>query len=174
MSKSPHALAKTYSAVTAEQGRFLYLLARASRAKRIFEFGCSFGISTVYLAAAARENGGVVVTTEVAPKKIIGARENLCLAELSEVVTILEGDALETLRHDTGSVDLLFLDGMKHLYLPVLELLRPRLTPGAIVVADNADMPSGRPYVDMVRSKQSGFVSVSLFGGRVELSSLCR
>jgi predicted O-methyltransferase YrrM len=153
-----------------EEGRFLYLIARANNAKRIVEFGCSFGISTVYLAAAARENRGSVLTTEFEPMKVAGARENLSSAGLADVVTVLEGNALETLQNIEGPIDLLFLDGMKHLYLSVLELLRQRLRLGAVILADNVDMPSARPYANVVRSPRSGFVSSTLFGGRMELS----
>jgi predicted O-methyltransferase YrrM len=170
MSRSPKALAKTYSSVTVEEGRLLYLIARANNAKRIVEFGCSFGVSTVYLAAAARENGGSVLTTDLEPIKVAGARENLSSAGLADVVKVLEGDALETLQNIEGPIDLLFLDGMKHLYLSVFELLWQRLRLGAVILADNVDMPSARPYANVVRSPRSGFVSSTLFGGRMELS----
>jgi predicted O-methyltransferase YrrM len=170
MRKSPSALRRAYAAVTREQGRFLYLLARATGARRIVEFGASFGISTLYLAAAARDNGGVVITTEIEPEKARGARENLRLAGLDEVGTVLEGDALETLRGVEGPIDLLFLDGMKDLYLPVLSLVRSRLRRGAVVVADNVDMPSAHPYAAHVRAPESELTSCTVFGGRTEIS----
>lgn len=168
--KSTHTSRKTFSSVTAPEGRFLYLLARAMHAKRIVEFGCSFGISTIYLAAAAHENGGSVITTEIEPTKVSRALENLRYAGLDSLTTILEGDALQTLLNVDGSIDLLFLDGMKHLYLPVIELLRKRLSSGAVVIADNVNMPSANPYVDFVNQAGGGFTSSTLFGGRMLMS----
>jgi predicted O-methyltransferase YrrM len=70
MSKNPAALSGLYSSVTRDEGRFLYLLARVGKARRIAEFGSSFGVSTLYLASAARDCGGGVVTTEIEPHKI--------------------------------------------------------------------------------------------------------
>lgn len=174
MKHTARALRDTYSSVTSAEGRFLYLLARGCGAKNIVEFGCSYGISTTYLAAAALENRGNVVTTEIEPTKIVGARENLRSAGLAKVVTFLEGDALQTLKGKEGPIDLLFLDGMKPLYLPVLHLVHRRLRAGSLILADNVDMPSARPYAEFVRSSREGFVSSSLFGGRLELSLLVR
>ncbi len=170
MGKSPSALRRTYSAVTREQGHFLYLLARAVGARRTVEFGSSFGISTLYLAAAARDDHGVVVSTEIEREKVRGARENLRKAGLGDVATVLQGDALETLRAVQDPIDMLFLDGMKHLYLPVLSLLRSRLRRGAVIVADNVDMPSARPYVTCVRAQDGEFTSSTLFSRRTEVS----
>lgn len=174
MGRGNAALSRTYASVTREEGRFLYVLAHASKARQIVEFGCSFGISTLYLASAARDCGGSVVTTEIEPAKVVKVRESLSATGLADVVTLLEGDALQTLRAFQGSIDLLFLDGMKHLYLPVLELLRNQLKGGSIIVADNVDMPSARPYVEHVRAPASGFASSTLFGGRMEVSCLGR
>jgi predicted O-methyltransferase YrrM len=174
MPKDPAALAQTYSSVTREEGRFLYLLACASKACRVVEFGSSFGISTLYLAAAARDRGGHVVSSEIAPHKVARTRESLRAAGVDDVVTVLEGDALQTLRGVEGPIDLLFLDGMKHLYLPVLDLLRDRLRAGAIVVGDNVNFPSARAYTERVRAPENGFTSSTLFGGRMEESCLVR
>jgi predicted O-methyltransferase YrrM len=170
MGRGNTALSRTYASITREEGPFLYVLALASKARQIVEFGCSFGISTLYLASAARDYGGSVVTTEIDPAKVAGVRENLSAAGLADVVTVLEGDALQTLSSFECSIDLLFLDGMKHLYLPVLELLRNQLRRGSIIVADNVDMPSAHPYVEHVRALGSGFASSTLFGGRMEVS----
>jgi predicted O-methyltransferase YrrM len=74
------------------------------------------------------------------------------------------GDALETLRDVPEPVDLVFLDGWKDLYLPVLELLKPKLRPGAVVLADNIHTfkKALRPYVEYVQSGSNGFVSTTL------------
>jgi predicted O-methyltransferase YrrM len=80
---------------------------------------------------------------------------------LADVVTVLEGDALETLKSLEGSVDFLLLDGWKELYLPVITMLEPRLNPGTLVVADNTNMPDLKPYLDYVRDPANGYVSVN-------------
>ncbi len=127
------------------------------------EFGTSFGISTIHLAAAVTDNGtGHVVTTELSSRKTAAARQNLEEAGLAGVVTILEGDALETLAHLTEPVGFALLDGWKELYLPVLRLLQQRLIPGALVVADDSSFESAADYLAYVRDPANGFVSVEL------------
>src|SRR6202035_2923042 len=104
-----------------------------SRPDTVVEFGTSFGISTIYLAAAVADNGsGRVVTTELAAAKIAAARANLEEAGVGGPVTILAGDARQTLADVPGPVGLVLLDGWKDLCLPVLRLLEPRLAPGAV------------------------------------------
>ena len=155
------ALQDVYMPVSPDGGRLLYALVRASRPETVVEFGTSFGISTIYLAAAVTDNGtGRVVTTELSGRKATAARDNLEQAGLAGVVTILEGDALETLATVTGPVGLVLLDGWKDLYLPVLRLLQPRLTPGALVVADDSSFESVAGYLAYVRDPGHGFVSV--------------
>jgi hypothetical protein len=95
------------------------------------EFGTSFGISTIHLAAAVTDNGtGHVVTTELSTAKVKAARANLQQAGVGGVVTILAGDARQTLADVPGPIGLVLLDGWKDLCLPVLRLLEPRLAPG--------------------------------------------
>lgn len=153
-----------YLAVTPEMGRFLYLAALSVGARRIVEFGTSFGISTVYLAAAASETGGAVTGTEMEPGKAERALVSLSQAGLAEVAEVRTGDALETLPDVAGGVDLLFLDGWKELYLPVLELMEPKLAPGALVLADNIHTfpEETRPYVDRVNRPDGPYRSVTL------------
>jgi predicted O-methyltransferase YrrM len=117
-----------YLCISPKQGTFLYMVARSIRARHIVEFGTSFGISTIYLAAAVRDNGGgLVIGSEFEPQKVISARANIEAAGLSEHVEIREGDAQETLKDPGGVVDLAFLDGAKELYLPMIEMLKPHL-----------------------------------------------
>lgn len=156
-----------YLAVSRAEGRLLYLLARASRATSLVEFGASFGVSTLYLAAAARDNGGRLVTTEVHPEKCAATRAMLADAGLGDVATVLEGDARETLETVDADIGFVFLDGWKSHYLPVLEMLVPKLAPGALVAADNIDHEAAQPYAEHVRSNAS-FVSHTL--GKMELS----
>jgi predicted O-methyltransferase YrrM len=99
-------------AVSEETGALLYMLARSSNARMVVEFGTSFGISTLHLAAALRDNGGGLITSEFEPSKVARARKNLTAGGLIDLVEIREGDALQTLSVDLpGTIDLLLLDG---------------------------------------------------------------
>ena len=154
-----------YMPVSREEGRFLYQMARLIGARTVVEFGTSFGISTIYLAAAVRDNGdGQVIGTEIEPHKHESATTNLAEAGLSDVADIRFGDALETLRETPESIDLIFLDGWKDLYMPVLELLKPRLRDNAVVLADNiyTFKKALRPFVDYMQSGKNGFISATL------------
>jgi predicted O-methyltransferase YrrM len=155
--------------VSRETGRLLYMLAYSSGARNIVEFGTSFGISTLHLAAALRDNGGGrLITTEFEPSKVARARANLTEAGLIDLVEIREGDALETLSTDLPeTIDLLLLDGAKALYPEILSLVESRLRPGALIVADNADYSPD--YLARVRPPAQGYLSVP-FAEDVELS----
>lgn len=151
-----------YMPVSPDGGRLLYALARAARPEVAVEFGTSYGISTIHLAAAVADAGaGRVVSTELSPKKAAAARRHLAEAGLGQVVTVLEGDALATLAGVAGPVGVVLLDGWKDLYLPVLHLLEPRLAPGAVVIADDSSFASVAPYLAYVRDPANGYVSVS-------------
>ncbi|PJE19043.1 MAG: methyltransferase [Mycobacterium sp.] len=154
------AMSEFYIPVTPEAGQLLYALVRATRPETIVEFGMSFGISAIHLAAAVRDNGsGRVVTTELSEHKIATARQTFAEVGLDEEITIWAGDALSTLAELDGPVNFALLDGWKDLYLPVIKLLEPSLSPGALVVADNTESPDLRPYLDYVRDGPNGYVS---------------
>jgi predicted O-methyltransferase YrrM len=156
-------------AVSRETGLLLYMLARSWDARAIVEFGTSFGISTLYLAAALRDNGGgVLITSEFEPSKVERARGNLTAGGLIDLVEIRQGDALETLSVDLPeTIDLLLLDGAKALYPEILSLVESRLRPGSLIVADNADYSPD--YLARVRSPAEGYLSTP-FAEDVELS----
>lgn len=167
-------LKEAYIPIDREQGRALYQFARARRARYIVEFGASFGISTIYLAAAVRDNGGgTVITTEMEPGKIARARANWSHAGVSPEIELREGDALETLRGIEGPIDVLFLDGWKEACLPVLQLLESALPSGACVFCDDVKgfRKTLKPYVDYVRADPERYVSVELpLGDGLEFS----
>jgi predicted O-methyltransferase YrrM len=147
-------------AVSRETAKLLYVLARSMKARSVVEFGTSFGISTLHLAAAVKDNGGGrVIGSEFEPSKVVRARANMAAAGLADLVEIREGDALETLSRELpDAIDLVLLDGAKTLYARVLSLLAPRLRSGALIVADNADMCP--EYLEVVRAPGSGYLSV--------------
>ncbi|MBV9415013.1 MAG: class I SAM-dependent methyltransferase [Solirubrobacterales bacterium] len=149
--------------ITPEVGELLYVLAVARQARKIVEFGASLGFSTIHLAAAVHDLGaGGVISSEMDPEKAHAARRNLAEAGLDGVVDLRAGDALQTLR-DVYAVDLLFLDGWNNLYLAVLDLLEPALSPGALVIADlSADDPEQVAYCERMHNPDSGYLSVDV------------
>lgn len=147
-----------------QAGRLLYALVRASRPATVVEFGTSFGVSAIHLAAAVADNGaGHVISTELNAAKAAAARANLAEAGLAGWATVVEGDALQTLAEVDAPVGFVLLDGWKYLYLPVLRLLEPRLTPGALVVADDSVSQAREMgnYLGYVREPGNGYLSVS-------------
>ncbi|MFH8469362.1 O-methyltransferase [Streptomyces sp. NPDC017991] len=163
-----------YMPVSVDGGGLLYSLVRATKPTTVVEFGTSYGISTLHLAAAVRDNGaGRVVTTEMSRTKAASARGTFAATGLDDVITVLEGDALRTLAALRQPVDFLFLDGWKDLCLPVLRLLEPHIAPGTLVVADDVDLPDLGPYLDHVRDTVNGYHSVTFpVGDGLEIS--CR
>jgi predicted O-methyltransferase YrrM len=171
-------LDRAFIPVSPDAGRLLYALVRGAAPGTAIEFGTSFGISTIYMAAAVRDRGaGTVVTTELHPGKAEKARRSIEEAGLLDVVDLRIGDALDTLKDTERAVSLVFLDGWKDLYLPVLQLLERALLPGALVVADDLDLFPDvlKPYLDYVRNPAHGYVSVSIpIGDAMELSARAR
>lgn len=154
-----------YLPLSPEQGMFCYLLARSIGARRIVEFGTSFGVSTIYFAAAVRDNGGgLVIGTELVPEKVAQARQNLADAGLADFAEIREGDALETLKDVAGPIDMALLDGWKDGYLPVIQSIGPKVRPGGIVIGDNifTFRRALRPYVEYMQDPSHGFRSTTL------------
>jgi predicted O-methyltransferase YrrM len=164
-----------YMPVSPDVGRLLYVLARSRSPNLVVEFGTSYGISGIHLAAALRDaERGRLVTTELDPIKAERARENFRTAGLADLIEIRVGDAFDTLREGLGGgIDLLLLDGWKPLYLPMLKFLEPQLAPGALIVADDlAIAPEAlAAYVGYVRDGSNRYVSVEVpLGDRIEIS----
>lgn len=142
-----------YLPLEREQGGLLYVAARAIGARRVAEFGTSFGVSTLYLAAAVRDNGGgTVIGSEILPEKAEVARANFAEAGVSEIIDLRVGDARETLKNCGGPLDLVLLDGWKDIELDVLRTIQPQLRRGALVFTDNiftfeADNRAQRKYM---------------------------
>jgi predicted O-methyltransferase YrrM len=164
-----------YMPISPDVGRLPYVLARTRSAKLVVEFGTSFGISGIHLAAAVRDaGGGRLIATELDPIKAERAAHNFRAAGLSEVIDLRVGDAFETLKSGLGGgIDLLLLDGWKEAYLPMLRFLEPQLSQNALVVADDLDIAPEAlaPYLAYVRKPGNGYVSVEMpLGDRIELS----
>jgi predicted O-methyltransferase YrrM len=166
-------------ALDPDKGRLAYTLCRALNARLVVEVGTSFGVSTLYLAAALRDNAALavgecrVIGTEIEPSKVTAARDNLAEAGLENFAEVREGDALETLAGVEGPIDFVLIDTWIPLALPALKLLAPRLRTGAIVKCDNVHQFADeyRSYTDFVRNPENGFRSMMWPGkGGLELS----
>ena len=153
-----------YIPIHPDQGALIYLQALANRSRHIVEFGTSYGISTLYLALAAKRNGGRVTTCELLPHKIAAARQNLKDAQLDDVVDIIEGDALQTLQDFGKPVDLLLLDGWPDGVWPIFRLLEPHLTERAVIIVDDVQgfAPSMQDYLSYIRKPANGYSSRTL------------
>lgn len=163
-----------YLALGKAAAAFCYSQARAIGARSVVEFGTSFGVSTIWLAAAVRDNGGgTVIGSELVASKAARARQNLRSANLDQYVDVRVGDARDTLADIEGPIDLLLNDGAPDAAFDVLRRLAPRLRPGAVVITDNVGVMRGAyaPYLAWLRDPANGFVSVRLpFRNGTEMS----
>jgi predicted O-methyltransferase YrrM len=162
-------------ALDREKGKFCYQLCRSLRAARVVEAGTSFGVSTLYLAAAVRDNrveNGVVIGTEFEPKKAEVARANFVEAGLGEFIELREGDLRQTLQDVGDPVDFMLVD-IWDVALPALERVSASLRPGAIVVCDNTavDASEYRGYFEFVNDPKNRFRTMTVpFAGGFELT----
>jgi len=172
-------------ALDREKAEFCYQICRALRATRVVEAGTSFGVSTMFLAAAVRdniregaktENTPVVIGTEYEPEKAKAAQANFDEAGLSEYIDLREGDLRETLRHVDGPVDFMLLDIWTTLARPALELIAPKLRAGAVVIADNTSQfrDAYADYFSFINEPSNRFRTVTLpFAGGLEFTVRC-
>lgn len=161
--RQQRAMDDKFLALERAQAAYSYAQARAVRARTVVEFGTSFGLSTLWLAAAVRDNGGgTVIGTELVEHKAEQAQAHIREAGLEEYVDIRQGDALDTLRDLPGPVDFLLNDGFPDAALDVLQLLTPALRPGAVVITDNVGVMRGdyATYTAWIRNPHNGFVSL--------------
>src|SRR5262249_46052902 len=141
----------------------------------ILEVGTSYGYSAVWLGEAAAANGGKVVTLELEQSKVDYALAQLEKAGLAKLVEFKVGDALATLAKLPGPLDFVLVDLWNELNVRVIDLVYPKLAPGAFIIADNMLQPeigreAAQAYRTHIRSKQ-GITSVLLpVGSGIELS----
>nr|WP_237438270.1 class I SAM-dependent methyltransferase [Alteraurantiacibacter buctensis] len=162
-----------------EVARVLQSLIIARGAKHLVEVGTSYGFSTLFLAAAACEVGGHLVTFELDAEKQAHAREQITKAGLGEYVTWQCGDAVELLAEVEEGIDFVLIDLWKDLYVPCLEILHPKLAQGAIVAADNILRPESaradaEAYRAAVRAKPDLQTILLPIGSGIELSCVWR
>jgi len=173
-----HFLSDKMVALERPKAEFCYRLCRALRARRIVEAGTSFGVSTLYLAAAARENiqedggSGVVIGTEHEPAKAAAARRHFEEAGFADLIELREGDLPGTLRDLQGPIDFMLIDIWTAVALPALKQVAPHLRPGGVVICDNTTTyrDAYHDYFEYV-TPANGFTTMTLpFDGGLEMS----
>lgn len=158
-----------------EVGYFLNMLVKSAQSKCILEIGTSYGYSTIWLAEAARQTGGKVITLEIDPDKVDYARQQLDRAGLLSVVECRVGDATQSIKEAEETFDFVLVDVWKELYVPSFERFKSKLKAGAYVIADNMIHPpmhhkEAKAYRAAVE-KTGDFDSVLLpLGSGIELS----
>lgn len=162
-------------AIGPETGRLLHSIVSSLSKPRILEIGTSFGYSTLWLADAARQANGQVITLEKHGYKSAYAHDMATRAGLAKYIDFQVGDALELIPALAPGFDFVFIDLWKHLYLPALDSVRPKLRANAIIAADNMIRPASnevRAYGRQIRATD-GFRSLLLpVGTGLEISVL--
>jgi len=135
-------------------GQFLNLLVHVAAASRVLEIGTYRGYSALWLATGLEETGGRLVTVDIDPERVKEARANLARAQLSDRVTVVEGDGHRVARTVEGPFDLVFLDADKGAEMDYFASLFPKLRPGGFLVLHNAisQRETMAPYLDAVQS----------------------
>jgi predicted O-methyltransferase YrrM len=168
-------LADKLVALDRDKALFCYLLCRSLNAKKVVEAGTSYGVSTLYLAAAVRDNqveNGVVIGTEIEPTKVEIARANFREAGLSDFIELREGDLRHTLQDLGGLVDFMLVD-IWEVAAAAIALVSPYLRPGAIVACDNTtvDAAEYHDYFEFINNPANRFRSMTVpFDGGFELT----
>jgi predicted O-methyltransferase YrrM len=173
-------------ALDRSKAEFCYHLCRALRASRIIEAGTSFGVSTLFLASAVRDNlrlapqpssdgdgAAIVIATENEPHKAIQARRHFAEAGLSDLIDLREGDLRDTLVNPTGPIDFMLIDIWTPMARPALALVHPHLREGAVVICDNTSQFRGAydEYFEFVHDPRNGLRTMTLpFEGGLELT----
>lgn len=139
-----------YLSISKEQGENLTQLIVEKNIKNIIEFGTSFGISTLFMAQGVIKTNGRIITTELIESKAEQAIKNFQKAGILEYIEVKIGNAMETLKNHKESIDLLFLDGWKDLYLSLFNLLEPNFHGNTIIYADNADMSDVKSFLKII------------------------
>jgi len=142
---------RRYQIVSPADGRLLRLLTEAIGAKRVVEIGTSIGYSGIWFCLALRKTGGHLYTHEINPERIQLAKANFEKAGVSHLVTIIEGDAHETVLQHKEPIDILFLDADKEGYIDYLQKLLPLVRPGGLIIAHNMRPSMADPrYVEAI------------------------
>ncbi len=139
---------------TPEDAMMLRILVESSGAKRGVEVGTASGFGAINMGIAFERTGGHLWTHDINPKAVQETQENLKKVGLENVVTCVEGDALQTLGKVEGPIDFVFIDALKRDYFKYFKILEPKLKVGAIVVADNVIVSARdmKDYLDYMQT----------------------
>jgi predicted O-methyltransferase YrrM len=130
-------LDRDHLSVSEEDGRFLRVTAVSSGARRALEIGGAYGYSAIWIGLGLRETGGRLTSLEYDPARAKIAADNIRRAGLSDIVTVISGDAFQEIPKLEGPFDFVFLDAWKRDYKRFLDLVLPRLPPRGVLVAHN-------------------------------------
>jgi len=119
-------------------GKFLHILARTSRAKRILEIGTAIGYSAIWFGLAVKQQKGRVITIEIDQNTAKEARRNIARAGLQKTVEVINGDGMKVIPKLKGKFDIIFIDDSKENYPKYLEMCINRLNKNGLLIADNA------------------------------------
>jgi predicted O-methyltransferase YrrM len=119
-------------------GRFLYILARASRAKRVLEIGTAIGYSAIWFGLAIKQHKGTVITVEIDENTANEATRNIARAKLQRTIKVINGSGLQIVPKLKGKFDIVFIDDRKENYPEYLEMCANRLNKNGLLIADNA------------------------------------
>ncbi len=155
-----------FANVSTEDGRLLRLLTEAIGAKRVVEIGTSTGESGIWFAMALRKTGGHLYTHDIDRRRLEIARKNFENAGVADLITIIEGDAHETIKQHAEPVDIVFLDADKEGYLDYLEKILPIVRPGGLIIAHNMRRPAPDPrYLEAITTNPNLETSFLLMEG---------
>jgi len=135
-------------------GRLLRLFTEATGAKHVVEIGTSNGYSGIWFCLALRTTGGKLTTHEIDSGRASLARENFKRAGVDKLVTLVEGDAHETVKNLKEPIDILFLDADKEGYIDYLNKLLPLVRPGGLILAHNVDS-TGQDFIKAITTDPS-------------------
>jgi predicted O-methyltransferase YrrM len=158
-----------YANVPASDGRMLRLLTETAGAKSVVEIGTSTGISGLWFSIALEKTGGKLTTFELDPGRAATARKNFKLAGVDRMITLVEGDAHQTISRLKDPIDVVFIDAEKEGYIDYFNKLLPLVRPGGLILAHNVDMVpdyvkvvTSRPDLETVFYMQGGGLAVTL------------
>jgi len=159
----------TYANVPHADGRMLRLLTEAGKAKHAVEIGTSTGLSGLWFSLALQKTGGRLTTFEYDSRRAATAREHFRKAGVADLVTIVEGDAHQTIARLKEPIDIVFIDADKEGYVDYLNRLLPLVRPAGLILAHNIDMVpeylrlvTTNPALETQLFREGGGMSITL------------
>lgn len=157
-----------YANVPTQDGRMLRILTESVNAKLVVEVGTSTGISGLWFSMALDKTGGRLITHDIDPGRIATARANFKKARVDRLITVVEGDARQTLKRIKDPIDVVFIDADKDGYVEYLNILLPLVRPGGLILAHNTDMV--REYMGLVTTNADLETIVFSAGGGLAIT----